>query len=574
MCAMTIGHALALEFGAGLHIASGRPRLKRQFVAAWGKTEVFLAQATCWDLTRQRAWQHRSEWALRMAQQFRGIYGLRVERGLQHPYGELRRHRHRWMAIYGDLAVRSTRFAVAYGDQITVRISNHFAIVYSGRRDVRAQHRADYAAVASSTIRTRLTLAYGATTPIRVQQRVPWGLLAGCKQSVRMPYWLSTRVAARQVSAYAITDTNPVTGELATSWSLLEDARLQAVMNTPELTWRERRVPIIEATLSCDEGSPVWMASVELASTEDFAAIAIGDRIRLVLGLEVFELMVDGKTLSRSSPTEQRAEITALSPLTLLDAPFASTLRYYAAEPVSARGAVTDLIGTVDWQMPDWIIPAGRLLLEGTTPLAAARSIVAAIGGIVESQPDGSVVCRRRHPVSIPDYLWAGVAHALFDADVLSAQAQISPLRGFNRVTVANEDGAGVSTGDQLEYVPDEDSSTLGTVRAYLGIDRPVVLAHTGHPATVVTSLSAVVRRETEVVEFIEGRARTRYPVTTIESLDWQHAGLGDVTYAGTRLDAATAGYSLLRITYTTTSLNWRVGLSADEDVQFVLVDS
>lgn len=571
---MSIGHALALEFGAGLHIASGRPRLKRQFVAAWGKTEVFAAQATRWDLTRQRAWQHRSEWAIRTAQSFRSIYGLRVERGLQHPYGELRRHRQRWVASYDALALNAVSFTVAYADWQTIRLSHRFAIVYSERRDVRAQHRADYAVVESSTIRTRLTLTYGATTSIRVQQRAPWGLLAGCKQSVRMPYWLSTRVAARQVSAYAVYETNPVASVLATSWSLLEDARLQAVMNTPELTWRERRIPIIEATLSCDEGSPVWMASIELARTEDFAAIAIGDRIRLVLGLETFELVVDGKTLSRSSSTEQRAEVTALSPLALLDAPFASTLRYYAAEPISARSAVTDLIGSVEWQLPDWIIPAGRLMLEGTTPLAAARSIVAAIGGIVESNPDGLVVCRRRHPASIPDYPQASIAHALFDADVLSAQAQIAPLRGYNRVTVANEDGAGESSGDQLEYVPDEGSSTLGTVRAYLGSDRPVVLAHTGHPATVVASLGTVVRRETETVEFIEGRARTRYPVTNIESLAWQHAVLGDVAYTGTRLDAATAGYSLLRITYTTTSLNWRVGLSADEDVQFVLVDS
>ena len=55
---------------------------------------------------------------------------------------------------------------------------------------------------------------------------------------------------------------------------------------------------------------------------------------------------------------------------------------------------------------------AGRLMLEGATPLAAARNVVAAIGGIVESNPDGSVVCRRRHPVSIPQYGAATVAHS------------------------------------------------------------------------------------------------------------------------------------------------------------------
>jgi hypothetical protein len=63
------------------------------------------------------------------------------------------------------------------------------------------------------------------------------------------------------------------------------------------------------------------------------------------------------------------------------------------------------------------------------------------------------------------------------------------------------------------------------------------------------------------------------YPVTAIVNLAWQHTGLGDVTAAGQALTAATSGYSLLRITYTTTSLDWRVALPVDEEVQFVLVD-
>jgi hypothetical protein len=35
-----------------------------------------------------------------------------------------------------------------------------------------------------------------------------------------------------------------------------------------------------------------------------------------------------------------------------------------------------------------------------------------------------------------------------------------------------------------------------------------------------------------------------------------------------------TAGYSLLRFTYTTTSIDWRVALARDEEVQFVLIDA
>ena len=266
--------------------------------------------------------------------------------------------------------------------------------------------------------------------------------------------------------------------------------------------------------------------------------------------------------------------MTAISPLALLDAPFAATTRYYQPGAVSAHTVVEELIGDVDWELPDWTIPAGRLLMEGVTPLAAARSVVAAIGGIVESNPDGTVVCRRRHPVSIPDYEQAPVVHQLFDADVLASRAQIAPARGYNRVILANEDGASGSSADRIEHVADANDANQGTVRAYLATARPVLLTHTGHPATVIASQGEVTRSESEVVEFIEGRASTRYPVTAITRATWQHSDLGAVTVDGQSLVAAVPGYSLLDLTYTTTSLDWRVTLAAAEEVQFILVDA
>jgi hypothetical protein len=90
----------------------------------------------------------------------------------------------------------------------------------------------------------------------------------------------------------------------------------------------------------------------------------------------------------------------------------------------------------------------------------------------------------------------------------------------------------------------------------------------------VVASLGAVTRTESETVEFIEGQSSTRYPITAITSSVWQHSALGAVVADGQGLVAATPGYSLLRITYTTTSLDWRVALPVDEEVQFVLVDA
>jgi len=511
---MTLGISLALTFGAGLYADSGPTILKQRFSANWGKTEVFVSNSTTWELTRQRAWRHDESWSIRFAANHVAPYGLRLE-------GSQR-------VLYGDMRVNRQQVALAYGDA-------HLA---------RARHQIVYTD------------------------------LGRCQKSFRMPYWLTQRVDVAHQLAYAVTNVDPVTKRLMASWSLLDGARLQAVMNSPELIWNGQRIRIVQATLSCDEDSPVWIAQIEVAAVADFALIAIGDDITLTLGLETFAFVIDGKTLSRESIDNQRCNLTAVSPLALLDAPFAGTTRYYESAAISAETAVENLIGPVDWQLPIWTIPAGRLLLENVTSLAAARNIVAAIGGIIESNPEGSVVCRRRHPVSIPQYGTTPPASSLFDADVLSVSSQIAPMRGYNRVTIANEEGATGSASDRIEYVADPDDPYRGTIRAYLSVSRSVVLVHTGHASTVVASLGAVTRTETETVEFIEGQSSTRYPVAAITSSVWQHSALGAVVADGQTLVAATPGYSLLRITYTTTSLDWRIALPVDEEVQFVLVDA
>jgi hypothetical protein len=539
---MTIGLSVSLTLGAGLHIQGGPAVLRRGFVTSWGKTEVFVANATIWDVVRERAWRHAIPWTLHYAGAWRLNYGLRLEASSLLPYGDLRRHRQHAVMVYGDARQYRLRLASPYGD---------------ARRH-----------------RLRMVLPSGDVRLLRVRHVGAYGELGLCRKTMRLDWWLTSVVAIRHGLSYDVTEVDPVDRRFTAAWSLLAGQHLQAVVNTPELIWNGRRLGLLQATLSCDEESPVWIATVEIAELADFADIAIGDALTLVLGQEVFVLVADGKTLSRESQASQRCEVAAISPLALLDAPFAGTIRFYRPEAESAREAVEDLIGPVDWQLPDWIIPAGRLLMEGVTPLAAARSIVAAIGGIVESAPDGSVVCRRRHPVRVPDYGRAAVAHQFFDADVLSSRTRIAPKRGYNRVTLANEEGAGGSNGDRIEYVADPDDANQGTVRVYLTNDRHVLLVHTGHPATVIAALGPVTRTETEVVEFIEGRASTRYPVTSITAVSWRHADLGNVAADGQALVSTVPGYSLLDLSYTTTSLNWRVVLMADEEVQFVLVDA
>lgn len=540
--------ALQLTLGAAVTAPAAPPppggAVRATHRLVWGTTEVSARNTTGWGfgsgrnwnhrtgwaIARARAWAHTISWSLPLARQQTWAWGLRLESSIRLPYADLRRHQMRLGASYGERPMLRAQGVLPFGD-LTLR---------------------------------------------RRQFQSPWSRQHRGAVAHRLRYALTESAVGGFRLGYAVTDVNPLLRRLSLPWAMLADSAIQAVANTPELLWNKQSVRLLQATLSCDEDSPVWMARIEVADRSDFARINLGDALTLMLNLETFALRVDGKTLSRDSEVTQRYEITAVSPVAVMESPFAAAITVQATTIRSARATVDGLLGSlgrVQWALPDWPIPAGGVLLDNVTPLAAARHIVAMIGGVLESAPDGTIICRRRHPVTLPQYGTAPVAHSLFDADVLGSVARIAPSRGFNRVTLANEESDATDAADRIEYVADADDPRQGTVRAWLGWARAVVLAHTGHPDTRVQSEGRVVVEETEVLEFIEGSSRTRYPVSALLSQAWQHTSLGDVAADGDVLVAAIRGYSLLKLTYHTSALHWRVRLAADEAVQFVLID-
>lgn len=321
---------------------------------------------------------------------------------------------------------------------------------------------------------------------------------------------------------------------------------------------------IIGFSLSCDEGSSVWKADLQLADRAAYAAVGLRDVVSLSFGGDTFSLIVDGKTLGREFDTET-FRVSAVSPLALLDAPFAATRRAHYPAPTLARQIVTDQLGAVDWQLPEWSVPAGACAFDKATPLAIAKSVVESIGGLVESKPDGSVLCRLRYPVSIPSYATATPDRVFTDADLIASTGQLSARATYNRVLISNS-GQTSALGDTLEQ-------TGSLVRGYPSPWRAVRLLHTGGPQVRIEPSGVVVRTEIERVEFIDGKASTRYAVLSLLSVGWQQS-LGTVAADGKALTAASGGYSLADITYQTRAFEWRVYDPANGEVQFIMVDS
>lgn len=387
----------------------------------------------------------------------------------------------------------------------------------------------------------------------------------------RSPYHIFQGCEANHSAKYDLSQFNPVASRHRSAYSLIDGLSVPPVKSVSEVSHNGRIVEVDSVRLSCDEGSPVWITNIEVSKIEDFALMRVGDEIGVSFGIENFALIIDGKTMIREDIVGVRCEVTAMSPACLLDSPFANSFSYSETAAMPAKQAVESFIGPVDWQLPFWIIPVGAVALSDATPMSAARSIVEAIGGVIESKPDGAIVCRRRHAVSIPEYGSAAVADQFFDDEVFSSSSRISPVRGFNRISIANEHELGGGGQATLEFVAD--GPRAGTVRAYVDPAEAYTLVHTGNPETVITPLGVVSRTEKEIVEFVAGRAKTHYPVAEVIGMTWYAVGLGDVTANGDALVSATPEYSLLEITYRVTTVDWRVDLNVSESVQFVLME-
>lgn len=328
------------------------------------------------------------------------------------------------------------------------------------------------------------------------------------------------------------------------------------------------------ARISCDEGQPVWLAELTLANLESYARTKLHDAIEFDAMGEVYRFFVDSRTISR---TLEGAEytISAMSPLGFMDAPWAAETTIHYAEAIDAQTAVEAILAqSVSWNLPSWTLPSGALSMANITPLQAAKAIIEAVGGVIESFPNGAINCRLRDPVNIPDYATANVDQYFTDSDWVSVGSADAPARGFNRVTISNSTAALAGNSDRLESIADPVDATKALIRAYLSPHRAVSLLHTGAAETAIVSRGVVVRTESAVIEFVDGKAALRFPALALTDYVWQHADLGVITVDGSSATASLGGYSLAAINYTVQTTDWDVALNGDEMVQFLLVDA
>lgn len=473
-------------------------------------------------------------------------------------YGMAGEHVARNVALWGSTAPLAARNEAAYKMPAVSRLVSPY----------------------SSVVQIAHHVGWGSLQTIATRHEDSYGDAAVLSSRLESPYHLLSSYQVRNQLKYRLLDGNPRQVSHRLGYSLLNAELVFTIDNNPTIMFGTTEIQVDDVELSCDEGSSVWSARFRVLDANDFANLPILSMITMTVaipsGAENFVFFVDSKNVTRPFG-DLNCSVSALSPLALMDSPYSNTSEYINQHPVPAKDMVESLLGSVVWNLPEWLIPVSGASFSGVSPLGAAKSIVEAVGGLVESLPDGTVVCRKKYLVDVDKYSVLDTSHEFFDDDIHDVSGQYGFASLFNRLTLSNE-GGDASSQDKLEEVENPNypnDNTKKIIRAYLHYQRPVTLAHTGNPATSIVPLGERVRWEKEVIEFKDGHASVSNKIDSIDfaNCHWQHVNLGSVSFAENNLVSSVAGNSLYAIKYSVRSLDWAVELHLTEEVQFVLLD-
>jgi hypothetical protein len=174
---------------------------------------------------------------------------------------------------------------------------------------------------------------------------------------------------------------------------------------------------------------------------------------------------------------------------------------------IRAREVAEEAVGeAIQWDLVDWIIPAGRLAVYDAAPLDVVRTIAEAAGGVVETTPGGVLRVRHWFPVAVPQWGRNTPDHILTDtADNLSCRESHRARHRVNRVTVRGW----MPSGGHLSVEVDrrEDGLNRGRTSFHSGGTAHLLVNHGPETTTQGISASADPLLATTEAKISRGRA-------------------------------------------------------------------
>lgn len=398
----------------------------------------------------------------------------------------------------------------------------------------------------------------------------PWAISVSARAMLDQP-WAITAEGVRALldQPWLIADVEPVRAYLHQPWSIAAD---DAVLRyTVTVAVGGQQVRPASVTIEGDLAEDSLSCELQLESEADYLRCRDGMDILVAIvssaGSEQFELVVTVLRINEEFGNAQYI-VEGLSRSVLMGPPY--SLGYSGPLEGLASSIATTLVPGVDWQTVDWEIPPGLWTASGETRLELLKQLAAAVGAVVQADPDGSVRVQPeyRHAVN----RWSAVAADVVlieTLDCFTVGSTFDPRSGFNRYLVGDQATSGAQVTLELSDV----SPGVKEARVYeVPWTGKLTLTHSGGEWAAIVDIGVEEREETDTVEFVGGAGRIRFPVYKVSAVTWLQADLGTLTAAEDGAVAATiAGQSLARITYTTRCRLWKVVDAQPEQLQVVV---
>lgn len=183
---------------------------------------------------------------------------------------------------------------------------------------------------------------------------------------------------------------------------------LSVYMATHTLTARllpnNERVHLTDVTLTADADNPHWSmtATGPVHLFDQLRPNGAPRQLRINIDGLPWTFVVEGIGRTRN-PDERRVQIRGRSITALLGNPYMPAQTWLNTGDMTAQQLVlaalefTDI--EVDWQISDWLVPAGSWSFNGT-PMAVAKRVAEAAGAVLQTHPTaGTLQFLPRYPV-------------------------------------------------------------------------------------------------------------------------------------------------------------------------------
>jgi hypothetical protein len=209
-------------------------------------------------------------------------------------------------------------------------------------------------------------------------------------------------------------------------------------------------VPLTDLTLAADDDGYGWSLTANGPEhlMDQLAPVAgLPAQVQVVINGMAFVFAITSTARSRSFE-RKRVAVQGVSVTALLGAPFMPQQSWLSTAPATAQQlAVQALEFTgvgLDWQIADWLVPAGAWSYQGT-PLQAVLRVAESVGAVVRSHPTvAQLIVAPRYPV-LP-WHWAGATPdvRMPAAVIATDELRPEPRANYNAIYVTGGSAGGV----------------------------------------------------------------------------------------------------------------------------------